>query len=219
MKVKLFRTSKFLIINQCYLFFKDNVGVLVDPAWDYKLIDNFLIDNQVSLKGILLTHSHLDHTNLANEFAENKNVPVYMAEEEMKFSGFNCLNLKSVKHLQEITIEGFKIVSILTPGHTPGSSCYLVENNLFTGDTIFIEGVGACSTLGGDADKMYDSVHLLKRILYGNTIFWPGHSFGEAPGKSLNFLLKNNIYFKIKNKTHFINFRMRKNQPNLFTFK
>lgn len=218
-QIKTFKTSNFSIINQCYLLYKNNAGILIDPSWDYDLIDTFLIYNNILLKGVLLTHSHDDHTNLANEFAAKKNVPVFMSEEEIRYSGFDCINLQSIETMKEIKISDFNITPILTPGHTPGSICYLVENNIFSGDTIFIEGVGVCSSAGGDVDKMWDSVQLLKSILPENFFFYPGHSFGELPGKSLAFLLKNNIYFLIKDKTHFVNFRMRKNQSNLFNFK
>ncbi|MEO6175338.1 MAG: MBL fold metallo-hydrolase [Flavobacterium circumlabens] len=218
-KIKIFKTSNFSIINQCYLIYKNNIGILVDPSWDYNLINTFLIENDIALKGVLLTHSHDDHTNLANEFAVKKNVPVFMTAQEIEFSGFECQNLRSITSSNEIQISDFNITPIFTPGHTPGSVCYLIENNIFSGDTIFIEGVGVCSTKGGDVDKMWESVQNLKNTLPENTFFFPGHSFGELPGKNLIFLLKNNIYFQIKEKDHFVSFRMRKNQPNLFYFK
>lgn len=219
MEVKTFRVSHFSIINQCYLIYKNNAGILVDPAWNYNLINDFLAENQITLKGVLLTHSHEDHTNLAQEFSRKHHVPVFMSRVEIEYYGFDCFNLKRVDHLLEIAIDDFKITPILTPGHTLGSVCYLIEEHLFSGDTIFIEGVGICTGKGSDANEMYDSVQFIKNHINKNTLFWPGHSFGQSPGKSLDFLLINNIYFQLDKREHFVNFRMRKNGPNLFKFQ
>lgn len=218
MEVKTFRVSHFSIINQCYLIYKNNTGILVDPAWNYNLLNDFLADNQITLKGILLTHSHEDHTNLAQEFSRKHHVPVFMSRVEIEYYGFDCFNLKRVEHLLQIAIGDFKIIPILTPGHTSGSVCYLIDQHLFSGDTIFIEGVGMCIDKGSNANEMYDSVQFIKKHITRDTLFWPGHSFGQSPGKSLDFLLINNIYFQLDKREHFVNFRMRKNGPNLFKF-
>ena len=136
MEIKLFRVNHLFITNQCYLIYKDGSGILVDPAWDYTLIYNFLVDHQIILRGILLTHAHVDHTNLAQQFAKTYNVPVFISAIEMDTYGFDCLNLNRVSHLQKIQIERFSITPILTPGHTAGSICYLIDHHLFSGDTI-----------------------------------------------------------------------------------
>ncbi len=218
MTVKTFYASYHFIKNQCYAIFTKDSGILVDPAWDYHLINNFLADNHLQLKGILLTHSHPDHTHLAAEFAQLHNVPVFMAGIEIDTYKFECINLARVNHLEKIQVADFNITPIITPGHTAGSTCYLIEEHLFTGDTIFIEGVGICMGKGSDVDKMYDSVQFLKEFLPQNTLFWPGHSFGEQPGKPLSFLLTNNIYFQFDNRDHFVKFRMREKQPDPFGF-
>jgi glyoxylase-like metal-dependent hydrolase (beta-lactamase superfamily II) len=215
MKIKVFNVNNFFIKNQCYLIYKKGIGILVDPAWDYNLINNFLIQNKITVKAVLLTHSHTDHTNLAEVFSKNKNIPVFMSGEEIDHYKFNIPKLNRVFHLENIIIYHFNITPIITPGHTLGSTCYLINNNLFSGDTVFIEGVGICNRTG--AHKLYDSVQFLKEYLQKDTFFWPGHSFGEEPGKDLNYLLKHNIYFQIENRKHFIDFRTRKNGP-FFTF-
>lgn len=217
MEIKTFRVSCAAIMNQCYLIYKDNKGILIDPAWDYKLISDFLNDEQIILTGILLTHSHIDHSNLAQEFAAKHGVSVFMSGIEIDKYNFNCLNLIRVAHLQQLMLGNFSIMVLLTPGHTDGSTCFLVEQHLFTGDTIFIEGVGVCEL--ADIGKLYDSVQFLKRYLHRKTIFWPGHSFGQAPGKDLDFIMKNNIYFQLNDIKYFSDFRMRKNRPDPFLFR
>ncbi|WP_158250535.1 MBL fold metallo-hydrolase [Aquimarina sp. I32.4] len=199
------------------MIYNENIGILVDPAWDYDLINEFLLVNRITLKAILLTHSHIDHTNLAEKFALVRKIPVFISGEEIDAYGFTCLNLRKVKHLNKIILGNIEVMPIITPGHTLGSTCYLIENNLFSGDTVFIEGVGTCNR--SDAYKLYNSVQFLKNYLVETTSFWPGHSFGKSAGQDLNYLMKHNIYFQFRNVEHFVDFRTRKNRPDPLTFK
>ncbi|RAJ27259.1 MBL fold metallo-hydrolase [Pedobacter cryoconitis] len=217
MEVKLFRVANENIKNQCYLIYEGNSGILVDPAWDYELINDFLKDNLIVLKGVLLTHAHHDHTNLAAVFAYKHAVPVYMSAIEIRDSGFHVQRLIAVQHLQEFTIDGFTVTALLTPGHTKGSTCYLIGEHCFTGDTIFIEGVGISDER--NVGSLFDSVQFIKQYLPPHTLIWPGHSFGQTPGKELSFLFRNNIYFLLNRREAFVDFRMRKNQPDPFAFK
>jgi hydroxyacylglutathione hydrolase len=218
MKVHIFKVSSFFIKNLCYVVFKNNKAVLVDPAWNFSLINQFLIDNQLSLVAIVLTHAHFDHTHLAKKISKRYDVPVLMSGAEIDFYKFNCVNLERVEHLRDISFTDFTITPLLTPGHTFGSTCYLIEEHLFTGDTIFTEGVGMCNGKGSSAENLFDSVQFLKSYLSPATFFWPGHSFGQLPGKTLEFLLKNNIYFQFVKRDQFVQFRMRKNQSGPFNF-
>jgi len=210
MKIKIFNTSFLNFKNQCYLVYDNFIGILIDPSWNYSLINNFLKYNNIILKAVLLTHSHFDHTNLANKFSKVYNVPVYMSQIEIDFFNFNCKNLVGILHLETLHLSNIKIQNISTPGHTIGSSSFLIDNHLFTGDSIFIEGVGLCDLKSGDPHQMYTSVQFLKEYLNENTCFWPGHSYGKEPGKSMVFLLKNNIYFQFTTAESFVKFRMRK---------
>jgi glyoxylase-like metal-dependent hydrolase (beta-lactamase superfamily II) len=216
--VKTFFVSFLFIRNQCYLVHRDGAGILVDPAWQYDLIEEFLLSEGVALKAILLTHSHVDHTHLAGRLAQQYGVPVFMGREEISYYKWDCPNLIGVDHLQPLSIGGFTVMPIHTPGHTAGSMCYLVEGHLFSGDTVFMEGVGICTGRGADVERMYDSVQFLKGYLPAETLFWPGHSFGKPPGQDLAYLLQNNIYLQL-GRHRFVEFRMRKNKPSPYDFK
>lgn len=217
MEIKTFRVSQAGIINQCYLASQDNIGILIDPSWDYALINDYMTTHHIRPAGVLLTHAHFDHTDLAAAFANAYQIPVWMSDVEITHSGFQCPQLQAVTHLQEIVTEGIRIKVLLTPGHTPGSTCYLTGGHLFSGDTVFMEGVGICSE--ESVHDLYNSVQLLKHYLPAGTHFWPGHSFGEKPGKDLLWLKKHNIYFQLDDREHFCTFRMRKNRPDPFLFK
>ncbi len=209
--VKIFEVSNRNINNQCYLAHNQYEGLLVDPAWDYDLINLYLLENGISLKGILITHGHYDHTNLANKFSLKYDIPIYLSKEDTNEFQLSYPKLKLIDHLQKFQLGTIEITPILTPGHTLGSVCYLINEHLFSGDTVFIEGVGICSK--HNAELLYNSIHFLKEYLPESTRFWPGHSYGHKPGKTLSYLTIYNIYFQFDKKETFIAFRTRKNQP------
>jgi hydroxyacylglutathione hydrolase len=132
-----------------------------------------------------------------------------MSGKEIDDYGFYCSNLIRVKHLEEIILADFDIIPILTPGHTSGSVCYFVNNHVFSGDTVFIEGVGVCDDKGSNVFELYNSIQFLKAYLPKKSRIWPAHSYGQLPGKDLDFLFQNNIYFQLAEE-NFVKFRMRK---------
>jgi hydroxyacylglutathione hydrolase len=98
--------------------------------------------------------------------------------------------------------------------------CYLVGNNLFTGDVLFAEGCGACPNEPA-AHAMYESLDFLKRYLKPNTKIYPGHSYGKMPGQFFSNVLHDNLYLQFKDKNTFTSFRLRKgqNRAKMFDFK
>lgn len=120
MDVEVFKTSSSFLKNQCYLGYNATQAVLVDPAWHFELMDVFLTERHLDLLAVLVTHAHPDHTSLAGRFAEKYGCPVYMSSVEINHSGFRCPNLTSVKDLEEIVCGSFRVLPLLTPGHTPG---------------------------------------------------------------------------------------------------
>jgi hydroxyacylglutathione hydrolase len=117
-----------------------------------------------------------------------------------------------------IHLGSLPVVPVLTPGHTRGGVCYAIGGNLFTGDTLFAEGCGICHGPGGAAEDMYRSVQLLKRRLQPDVQIFPGHSFGQAPGRPFGELLKRNVYLQIESREQFVRFRNRRPQPRALGF-
>lgn len=183
--VGLFRTNT-------YILSKDNECIIIDPADDYNKINNYLKENNLSLKAILLTHGHFDHFGSAEALATEYNVNVYISIKDKELlvdpskNGSDKYSRRLItldKNVEFITKEGlleisnFKIDVLFTPGHTKGGVCYLIDNNLFSGDTLFKNGVGRVDFYGGAATELNKSIESLLN-LDENLKVYPGH--GEA---------------------------------------
>lgn len=211
------------VINYCYIIMDrlTKYAAVVDPAWDIDAIVEKLKVMNADLKWILLTHSHEDHVDLVPELIRRYRPIVYMSQQEIEYYGYRCDNLISFVDREQLSLGYTNITCLVTPGHTFGSSCFLLSKDLFTGDTIFIEGCGMCTAKGGDAEDMYHSVHRIKKMVGSEVLVQPGHSFGKEPGYPISYLQRNNIYFQLEKKEDFVSFRMRKNQSQelLYQFR
>lgn len=178
------------IENNNYLIIDElsKEAALIDcSAIDEKISDELNKEN-AELKYILLTHGHFDHIAgiRPNRF---ENAKIVMNSADMKWLQnvnqylpmFGIPNI-AVPHI-DIFIEDGDIIKlgnteirvIHTPGHTQGGVCYLVENNLFTGDTIFRESVGRCDLEGGDFNQIVKSIQDKIFTLSDDTAIYPGH--------------------------------------------
>lgn len=171
------------IRTNTYLLRQGNDAILIDPASKAeKLID---ILGDLNLVGILLTHGHFDHIKAVDGLYEKYHCPVYLHEDDEelardKYSGqdFGLVSYITCKteKLQEgkINIGPFEVETIFTPGHTEGSVIYMIENNIFTGDTLFKGSVGRTDLKGGDISKLRESLRIFKNIK-GDYQIYPGH--------------------------------------------
>ncbi|MDP4180815.1 MAG: MBL fold metallo-hydrolase [Bacillota bacterium] len=198
---------------------ESNHAAIIDPAWELDGILETLYKYHAELKAILLTHSHSDHTNLVEPLYSRFDPKVFISPKEMKYCGFNNVELAFLNDMDIIMLGNTKITAIASPGHTDGGLCYLLSDSLFTGDTIFIEGCGMCTSDGGDPGQMYETINRIKSMVKPEVAVYPGHSYGKKPGYTLGYLCAENIYFLFDDKEMFINYRTRNNQTNLFSFK
>jgi hydroxyacylglutathione hydrolase len=207
--------------NYSYIVHDDisNTAIVIDPSWQMKEIEKKLSKLEMKLSAILLTHSHIDHVFDAEKLSNKYNAPIVMSQIEYEYYKFDSNNLITVKHEEIINFENIVIVSLITPGHTKGSICYLIDNNLFTGDTLFIEGCGICWGKGADPSDMFDTMQYLKTRIDKNVLIYPGHSYGKEPGEIFESVCKENVYLNFTDRNNFLSFRMRKGQIKLFDFK
>lgn len=175
----------------CYFLIEGKDCLIIDPADDASFIFEEIQRKRLNLIGMLATHGHFDHIGVVGEIQLSFNVPLYIFKEDQflidrlnetakHFLGFDPHFIKPIT-VKYLTVTEFKIQSlefriIKTPGHTPGSCCFYFkeENSLFTGDTLFKEGIGRYDFSYSNKDKLKKS---LKKIfkLPGETIIYSGH--------------------------------------------
>jgi len=140
-----------------------NETILIDPTGSVEVIENAIQKNELKVVLILLTHSHPDHKELASHFA---------------LTGIKVFEPKKglVGRAEEISVAEMKIEAIHTPGHTPESVCYLIDKNIFSGDTLFVKGVGT-TAYGGNDKELKESLDFLSSF-DKKLRLWPGHNYG-----------------------------------------
>lgn len=191
---------------------------IIDPACSMKQIEEIVTSLDLTLDTVLVTHTHFDHTRCIDDLVNQYSCKVYVSRIEADYYFYHCKNLHLFENDEVIRLGKTWIRCLLTPGHTVGSTCFLLENSLFTGDTIFMEGCGLCTANGGSASSMYHSIARLKQQVGDSVLVYSGHTYNIQPGKSMSYLKQNNIYLIIEEEKQFVEFRMRKNQKNLFHF-
>lgn len=197
---------------------KTRNAAIIDPACDMEQIEQLVKNKGINLNTILITHVHEDHIRRVEDIVLTFGSNVYISKQEKDFYSYNCENCITFEDNDEILIGETKVKCLLTPGHTIGSSCFLVKDSIFTGDTVFIEGCGNCVSEGSSATDMYYSIKRIREQISDTVKVYPGHTYYYSPGKEMSFLKENNIYFLIDEKEKFVEFRMRKGQSNHFNF-
>jgi len=183
--------------------------VIIDPAGEeYKLLALIKTEG-FKVKYILNTHGHSDHVLGNPKLKEVLNVPVCMHEADDRFFSDQEVREKSSKELglpppdpadirlkdEDIVEVGtLKVKVIHTPGHTPGSVCYLVDGNLFCGDTLFVGAVGRTDLIGGSLETLLESLEKRLIVLPKETIVWPGHDYGDTPTSTMGRKMEENPY-------------------------
>lgn len=196
--------------NLCYIVYDiiSREAVLIDPAWKEKEILAVIKEDRLTVISVLLTHSHTDHVELAAKFTNYFGVPAFIDSDESKHYCYNFKGLKFFEKDSILDLASFKIKTIATPGHTLGSVCFLIDDNLFTGDTLFIETVGVCYDYGSSVKDLYKSIKTIKRNIKNTTKVYPGHRYFHKEGKTFSELLELNIYLNIDKEESFINYRL-----------
>lgn len=192
-------------------------AVVVDPAYDVDAILETLAGDDMVLTGVLATHYHPDHVGgdmmghaIAGvaDLKQRVDVPVHVQTEESEFvakvTGLESSDLTTHSSGDVVSVGEIDITLIHTPGHTPGSQCFLVENNLVAGDTLFLEGCGRTDLPGGDPSALYASLTQRLSKVPDSAILYPGHQYSAAPSASMEHTRANNFVFKPGNEAQWL---------------
>ncbi len=201
------------MVNFVYLIGDRETGeaVVVDPAYGIKDLLGILDEDGMRLVGALATHYHPDHVggdmmgySIAgvNELLRLRPVPIHVQADEAEWvkrvTGADDTDLVTHSSSDIVQVGAIPIELIHTPGHTPGSQCFLVDNRLVAGDTLFLEGCGRTDLPGGDPRALYESLtQKLAKVPDDATLF-PGHLYSAEPSQSMGETRQYNFVFKPK---------------------
>ncbi len=183
-------------------------AAVVDPAWDVTSILNKARELDLQITDILLTHSHHDHINGIEGILNQSPAKIHLLKPEYEF--WNHALDKPALHYggDRILIGSTEITLLHTPGHTPGSACYQIGNDLITGDTLFVYGCGRCDLHGGDPEQMFNTLKDMKTNLDANMIIHPGHNYSVAETTTLAAQIEGNPFLHFDDQEQFIHYRM-----------
>lgn len=190
--------------------------VVVDPAWDIDRIVDTAETDGLRIVGALVTHTHQDHVggSLADWGLPGRipgvedllaRVParVYVHKAEREFlRGFGS-DLVKVDNHDTLQVGRLTITFLHTPGHTPGSQCFLVDGRLISGDTLFIGSCGRTDLPGSDPTEMYYSLTQRLAALPDDTVLLPGHNYG-GPSSTLGREKRQNPFLRFSSLGDFL---------------
>lgn len=181
-----------LIRTNCYLVTSEKTALVIDPGFHSEKAEEFLIENSDKERIILITHAHFDHIGGALALREKTGVKIAVGSLENEYLSDMSVNLSDRFHAhlkpfsadilledgEEFTVGDLTVKTIFTAGHTKGGVCYLIDNTLFSGDTLFYESIGRTDFPTGDIKNLINSINMLIKELDGGITVYPGH--GEA---------------------------------------
>ncbi|MCP3963467.1 MAG: MBL fold metallo-hydrolase [bacterium] len=185
-------------------------ALIVDPAWDVASLLDLAEEDGYRVAGALVTHYHPDHVGgdlwgtqvqgLA-KLLERAAVPIYVNKHEAEgvkiVTGVSDSDLRKVDDGDTVKLGEQEIRFLHTPGHTPGSQCFLIDGRLVAGDTLFVQGCGRVDLPGGDSEAMYHTLTGKLAKLPPETVLYPGHNYGPSPTSTIGDELESNYYLRI----------------------
>jgi hydroxyacylglutathione hydrolase len=185
-------------------------AVVVDPAWEIDRLVEVIERDDLALRAALVTHYHPDHLGgsfmghhiqgAAELLERNFPIKVYLHKAEAEFAnrvaGLSASDIVRTDGSDELAVGGLRVRFLHTPGHTPGSQCFLIDDRLISGDTLFIGSCGRVDLPGSDVEQMHDSlVNKLKR-LPDETILYPGHNYADRATSTLGEEKRRNMFLR-----------------------
>jgi glyoxylase-like metal-dependent hydrolase (beta-lactamase superfamily II) len=183
--------------------------LVVDPAYGVADLKAVAEADGMKLTGALVTHYHPDHCGGsmmglsiegAAELLELGHIPVHVQADEtewvLKSTELTAGDLVSHSPGDVVKVGEVEVTLLHTPGHTPGSQCFLVNNCLVAGDTLFLDGCGRTDLPGGDPAALYRSLTTTLAAVPDQAILYPGHLYSAAPHASMGNTRERNMVFR-----------------------
>ncbi len=184
LKVKKFTCN--ILFENCYIVYDKHKALIIDPGSDYFKINTFLKNNNLNVLAVLLTHGHFDHCLSCKKFQDDGAVVyIHKLDADKLYSDGNLSSMFGIDFQKfyadclieegDLEIGEFEIKVLHTPGHSKGSVCYIIDNNFFSGDTFFKDGVGRTDFYDSSPYELKQSLNKLQHFFKNNYNFFYGH--------------------------------------------
>jgi len=194
-----------------YLLGSDSTqeGLVIDPADEIDEILTVAGRQKITIRYILNTHAHVDHIMGNEEMKQKTQAKIILHEEDAPLLARTPRSMlamfggrpspppdQTVKDGDLIQLGDLTLKVLHTPGHTPGGMCLHGEQSVFTGDTLFVGGVGRTDLPGGSWSLLLHSIQTKLLTLPDETIVYPGHNYGPAPTSTIQRERLSNPFLK-----------------------
>ena len=198
------------MVNFVYLIGDRETGeaLMVDAAYSVDDLLDVLAADGMRCTGVLATHFHADHVGGslggwaiegAGALLERVDVPIHVQRDEVPWvkraAGLDDADLVAHESGDVVKVGEVEVALLHTPGHTPGSQCFLVEGRLVSGDTLFLDGCGRTDLPGSDPAAMYESLTTCLAAVPDDTVLYPGHQYSADPSAPLSRVRRENFVF------------------------
>ena len=196
------------MVNFVYLIGDRETGeaLMVDAAYSVADLLGVLAADGMRCTGVLVTHYHADHIGGslggwpiegAGALLERVDVPIHVQRDEVPWvkraAGLQDANLVAHESGDVVRVGEVGVTLVHTPGHTPGSQCFLVEGRLVSGDTLFLDGCGRTDLPGSDPAEMYQSLTTRLAAVPDSTVLFPGHQYSPEPSAPMGEVRRENF--------------------------
>jgi glyoxylase-like metal-dependent hydrolase (beta-lactamase superfamily II) len=202
------------MVNFAYLVGDRETGeaLIVDPAYAVRELVEIAGADGMRIAGALVTHYHPDHVGgsmmgwdiegvaelLAVDGVDGR---IHVHREEAfgvkRVTGASDSDLVLHDGGDVVTVGSVDVTLMHTPGHTPGSQCFLVDGRLVAGDTLFLDGCGRTDLPGGDSDELYHSLTQRLAVVPDDTVLYPGHLYSAEPHATMGETRAHNYVFRL----------------------
>jgi hydroxyacylglutathione hydrolase len=192
-------------------------AAVVDAAWDIDTILQTAEADGYRITRDLVTHFHPDHLGGAfmghsvigaAELVARVPAKVVVHKAELPFvhriTGLSDSDVTAVEGGDDLMIGNLKVKLLHTPGHTPGSQCFLVGSAVVSGDTLFIGSCGRVDLPGSSPEDMYRSLHDVLAALPDETVLFPGHNYADRPTSTIGDEKRTNMMLRFQNLKDFL---------------